>query len=126
MTNISAQISKPTQISQRLTPLEAADPTIVNAASPLPEPSRNPNPTPPALRLFGLTHLYLNSPSICISRPMFSSTARTCFMTSGGAPVVIVVWSTAPWCTAGTPRPAGAGVLRTRSMISAMPEPVDR
>ena len=73
------------------TPFDAADPTMVNAARLPPAPSRKPNPTPPVFLLFGRTHRYLNSVSSEISKPIFSSTLFTCFMTSGGEPVVIVV-----------------------------------
>lgn len=31
--------------------------------------------------------------------PISKRTSDTCLMTSGGLPLVIVVWSTAPWCT---------------------------
>lgn len=78
---------------ERLTPLDAADPTIVNAANPLPLPTvLKPNPTvPPLFLLFARTHLYLYSLSALISIPISSKTLQTCLITSGGGLVVIVV-----------------------------------
>jgi hypothetical protein len=76
--------------------LDAAEPTIVNAANPLPLPL-NPKPKDPLFFLFARMQRYLYSLSALSSTPIPSSTWHTCLITSGGGLVVIVVWSTAPW-----------------------------
>lgn len=53
---------------------------------------------PASFLRFGRTQRYLNSVSLWNSTPMLASTFVTCANTSGGLPVVMVLWSTAPWC----------------------------
>lgn len=85
---------------QILTPPLAALPTMLKAASPFPPcPSLSETPVLPIFLFFGLIHLNLYGLSSCTSIPISRRTSNTCFMTSGGLPLVIVVWSIAPWCT---------------------------
>ena len=82
------------------TPPLAALPTILKAARPFPPcPFLSETPVVPIFLFFGLIHLNLYRLSSCTSRPISKRTPNTCFITSGGLPLVIVVWSIAPWCT---------------------------
>ena len=73
---------------------------MLKAARPLPPwLSLSETPVLPIFLFFGLIHLNLYWLSSSTSRPISVRTSKTCFITSGGLPLVIVVWSTAPWCT---------------------------